>query len=151
MTESPADPAVDPIASPAASPEASPDLPAPVARYLAAYNALDVDAMLATLSDDVIFDHVSNATESVRTEGKEALARLAWQTASLMSARTQSVRTAVCQAQGELVRCALLIDYEATVAMDLPDGWKQGQVLRLRGASFFELRGELITRVTDLS
>ncbi|MBK7539535.1 MAG: nuclear transport factor 2 family protein [Myxococcales bacterium] len=127
------------------------DLPAPVARYLAAYNAIDVDAMLATMADDIIFDHVSNATESVRTEGKESLEQLARQTASLMSARTQTVRQAVCQEQGELTRCALLVDYEAVVAMDLPDGLERGQVLRLRGASFFELRGDLITRITDLS
>lgn len=125
----------------------SPVVPDIVSRYLAAYNAIDVDAMLATLTDDVVFDNVSNSTESVHTEGKAELAALARQTASLMSARRQEVRQAVCEG----ARCALLVDYEATIAQDLPNGWKRGQVLRLRGASFFELRDGLIAKVTDLS
>ena len=34
---------------------------------------------------------------------------------------------------------------------DLPNGWKGGQQINLRGASFFELRDGLIGALTDIS
>jgi steroid delta-isomerase-like uncharacterized protein len=120
-------------------------LPDAVAHYLEAYNARDVDAMLRTFTEDVIFEHVSNSTESVRTEGRADLERLARQTAALFTSRQQTVTEVI----REGARLALMIDYRATVAIDLPNGWKQGQQLRLRGVSFFELRDERICRVVD--
>ena len=36
---------------------------------------------------------------------------------------------------------AVEIDYTATVAQDLPNGWKAGQQLAFKGASCFQLRG----------
>ena len=43
------------------------------------------------------------------------------------------------------------IDYAATVAADLPNGWKAGQELAFRGASYFELSDGLISRIIDES
>jgi hypothetical protein len=116
------------------------DLPEPIASYLTAYNARDIDALLATVTDDVVFENVSNHGDSLRTEGRAAFEALARQSALAFSSRCQSVVEAVLGGD----RVALLIDYEATFAAD-------GRQIRLRGSSFFRLRDGLIARIVDSS
>jgi ketosteroid isomerase-like protein len=123
------------------------DVPEVVARYLSAYNRKSVADMLACMTEDVVFENVSNSGGSMRTEGKATLARLAESSAQAFASRRQTVQRAVVAAD-----CvALEISYEAVVAVDLPNGWKAGQAISLRGASFIELRAGLICAVVDLS
>jgi ketosteroid isomerase-like protein len=123
------------------------EIPAVVERYLAAYAALDVDAMLSTVTEDVVFENLSNASPPLKTEGKAQLEALARQSVTLFSARKQTVIEAVVDG----ARVALRVSFEAVVAQDLPNGWKRGQALELIGASFIELRAERISRIVDLS
>lgn len=123
------------------------EIPAVVERYLAAYAALDVDAMLSTVTEDVVFENLSNASPPLKTEGKVQLEALARQSVTLFSARKQTVIEAVVDGD----RVALRVSFEAVVAQDLPNGWKRGQALELIGASFIELRAERISRIVDLS
>jgi steroid delta-isomerase-like uncharacterized protein len=123
------------------------DLPDVVARYIAAYNRKDVDALLDCLAGDVRFENVSNAGGSMAVEGKAAFAELARQSAAAFAEREQIVRRAVVS--GDEV--AVEIGYRATVAADLPNGMKAGQVLDLRGVSFFRLEGGRIAEVVDFS
>jgi steroid delta-isomerase-like uncharacterized protein len=122
-------------------------LPTIVERYLQAYNHKDVSAMIACFTDDVVFENVSNAGSTVRTEGKAALTALAEQAAHLFQQRRQTVKFIVASENA----VALEIGYSAVVAVDLPNGWKAGQTIDLRGASFFRLRDGLIAALTDLS
>jgi len=123
------------------------EIPSIVRRYLDAYNAMDVSAMLETMTDDVRFENVTNPGGSMVIEGKAALAELAEQSAAAFSQRRQTVRDAVVT----LERAVLDLDFEATCAIDLPNGWQAGQVVNLRGVSFFELRGNLIASIVDFS
>ena len=123
------------------------EIPSIVQRYIDAYNARDVEAMLATMTDDVRFENVTNPGGSLVIEGKAALAELAEQSAAAFSQRRQTVRGAVVT----LERVALDLDFEATCAIDMPNGWKAGETVMLRGASFFELRGNLIASIVDFS
>jgi steroid delta-isomerase-like uncharacterized protein len=125
----------------------SAELPEVIQKYLAAYNARDVDSLLATITDDVVFENLTNQGEATRTEGRAAFEALARQSAKAFASRRQSVVELVVGGD----RVALLVDYEATIATDLPNGWKAGQTIRLRGSSFFRLRDGLIARVIDLS
>ena len=104
-------------------------IPEIIRRYLDAYNARDIDALLDTVNDDVVFEHVSNEADPVRVEGKAALGHLARQSAASFSSRRQTVRT--CVATAEAV--AIEVEFEATPAVDLPNGWKAGEQVRLRG------------------
>lgn len=116
-------------------------------RYIDAYNRRDVDAMLATVTEDVIFENVSNASPGIRATGRAELEALARQNVGLFSSRRQTVLQAVVEVDRQAVR----IEFEATVAEDLPNGWKQGQLIRLQGVSFFELRDGRIGRIVDFS
>lgn len=122
-------------------------LPEIISRYIDAYNARDVEGMLATLTEDVCFENVSNSDGSMKVEGKAELAELARASAAALSARRQSVRSAVVTPE----RVAVDLDFEATVAADLPNGWKAGQTIALRGVSFFEIRDGLIAGIVDFS
>ena len=122
-------------------------VPAPIARYLDAYNARDVDAMLACVTDDVLFENVSNTGGTVMLRGRGSFADAARRTAEVFAERRQTVRT--CVASG--TRVAIEVDYEGVIAMDLPNGLGEGDHVELRAVSFFDLRDGLIARITDFS
>lgn len=123
------------------------DLPKPIESYIAAYNAIDVDAMLVCLADDVHFQNVAEGAVNAETRGKSEFATLARAGAAAFAARRQTVTHAITVAGRTIVE----IDYTATVAADLPNGWKAGQELAFRGASYFELSDGLISRIIDES
>ena len=123
------------------------DIPEIILTYLEAYNARDVEAMLALLTDDVRFENATNSGDAMVIEGKTALAELAHQSAAAFSERRQSVRDAVVTPE----RVVLDIDFEAVVAIDMPTGWKAGETVELRGVSFFELREGRISSIVDFS
>jgi len=116
-------------------------------RYVASYNARDIDGMLACVTEDVIFENVSNSGQSMRLEGKTAMQQVAELSGNAFSYRRQRLVSLVCAG----AQAAAEIEFEGKAAVDLPTGVKAGETVRIRGASFFELRGELICRVADYS
>ncbi|TYR32350.1 nuclear transport factor 2 family protein [Mesorhizobium microcysteis] len=122
-------------------------VPDVIAAYIEAYNAIDVDAMLACLADDVHFQNISAGNVDTETRGKAEFEKLARMGAGAFSARRQSVTQTITVAERTMIR----IDYQATVAADLPNGWKAGQSLAFSGASYFEVRDGLIVRIIDES
>jgi len=122
-------------------------LPDVVAAYIDAYNARDVAGMLACLADDVAFRNISGGVETARADGKTAFAEMARFGAAAFSVRRQTVRAAITVADTTLVE----IDYAATVAADLPNGWTAGQRLEVAGASLFRIRDGLIFAIVDES
>ncbi len=108
---------------------------------------LDPDALIACLTDDVRFENVSNSGQSLVTTSKAAFADLARQSAEAFHEREQSVRRTVVGDDAVAVE----IDYRAKLAADLPNGMKAGDVLQLRGVSFFKLRDGRIAEIVDFS
>lgn len=123
------------------------DLPAPIRAYIDAYNARDVEAMLACLSESVRFRNISEGAVTAEAGDKAGFADLARAGAAAFSARQQTVTAAITVADLTLAE----IDFAATVAADLPNGWTKGQMLRFSGASAFRLEGDLIAEITDQS
>lgn len=121
------------------------ELPAVITAYLDAYNSLDVDAMLSCLGEDVVFLNVADGQVNAETRGKSAFADLARLGAQAFTERRQHVADAILMTG----RAMLKIDYTATVAADLPNGWKQGQQLAFEGRSYIEWRGDAITLIVD--
>lgn len=71
-------------------------------RHLDACNRKDVAALVACVDDAIVFENVSNSSQSLKIEGRDAFAKLAAQAAALFESRNQSVRTAVVD--GKLIR-----------------------------------------------
>jgi ketosteroid isomerase-like protein len=116
-------------------------------RYLAAYNRMDVDAMLAAMHREVVFENYTAGRLGVRTLGIEELRRLAENSRHLFSARRQTVtgyreHDGVAYAQ---------VFFEGTFAVDLPNGVRAGQAVAMQGRSEFRERDGLLIHIADYS
>jgi ketosteroid isomerase-like protein len=116
-------------------------------RYIDAYNRIDVDAMLATMHSEVIFENYTTGVLTVRTEGKHELRHLAESSRHLFSARHQSI-TSYAEAAG--VGYAQ-IHFQGTFAVDLPNGVRAGQSIELDGRSEYRERDGLLIYIADYS
>ncbi|MBU2117525.1 MAG: nuclear transport factor 2 family protein [Alphaproteobacteria bacterium] len=116
-------------------------LPDIIHRYLDVYNRRDVEALVACVSETVLFENVSNTRPSLRIDGRDAFARLAAQAAETFTLRRLEVRTAVIA--GDHV--APEVDWTGTPAVDLGE-FRAGERVVLRGASFFTISGDRLVR-----
>ena len=122
-------------------------VPTIVARYIDAYNRMNVQAMLDCLSGDVRFINRSNGETTNETHGIEAFRALAEQGVQLFAEREQTILD--CIAIDD--RAAVRIGYRAKVKTDLPNGWKAGQKIEIAGTSFFMISKGKISEVIDAS
>lgn len=122
-------------------------VPTIVARYIDAYNRMNVQAMLNCLSGDVRFINRSNGETTNETHGIEAFRALAEQGVQLFAEREQTILD--CIAIDD--RAAVRIGYRAKVKTDLPNGWKAGQEVKMTGTSFFMISEGKISEVIDAS
>lgn len=118
-----------------------------IARYIASYNARDIDGMITCVTDDVVFENISNTGQSMRLDGKEMMAQVAELSGNAFSYRRQRIVNVVTGAG----KAAAEIEFEGKAAVDLPNGVKAGETVKVRGASFFEFRGNLLCRIADYS
>ena len=118
-----------------------------ISRYVSSYNARDIDGMLACVTDDVVFENISNTGQSMRLEGMPAMAQVAELSGNAFSYRRQRIVNLVA-GDG---KAAAEIEFEGKAAVALPNGVKAGETVQLRGASFFEFRGKLLSRIADYS
>jgi ketosteroid isomerase-like protein len=122
-------------------------LPYAVEVYINAYNAMDVEGMLACLTDDVVFKNYSGDQLTAEASDKAGFEELARMGVNAFKERKQTIKKAFTMGDTTV----LTIQYDAVVAQDLPNGWKAGQKLDFRGASEFRLRDGKIIRITDQS
>lgn len=123
------------------------DKEALVGRYLLAYNAFDVDGMLALLSPDVRFENYSGGQLTDAAHGIDEFRELAERSRSLFSEREQRITRLTLDHDSAVAE----ISYRGTLAVDLPGGPSAGTVLDLQGQSEFSLEGGKICRIVDRS
>lgn len=113
--------------------------------YVAAYNAFDVESMVAHFSPDIVFQNVSNGTITLELEGIDAFREQAERATALFSERKQTVLSF----HHSDVETEICVAYEAVLTQDLPNGWQRGQRIELQGISLFEFDGERIVGLMD--
>lgn len=118
-----------------------------IERYVTAYNAFDVDAMLATLSPDVRFENWSGGQLTASSDGRDAFRVLAEQAKTMFAAREQRVTALV--PRGDALVAA--IAWSGELAVDVPGGPAAGTRLALRGESEFVVRDGRLALVVDRS
>lgn len=116
-------------------------------RYLDAYNRKDVDAMLATMHREVVFENYSAGRLSLRTLGSEELRHLAESSRHLFWARRQTIT----DYREEAGTAHAAIFFEGTFALDLPNGVRAGQSIAMLGRSEFRERDGLLIYIADHS
>ena len=115
--------------------------------YIAAYNNFDIDAMVVLVHPKVVFKNIAGGEVNAEAIGSDQFRELAAQSKTLFSSRHQKATN--FKFSGNIAKTD--IAYEGTVAVDLPNGIKAGEVLRLNGRSEFEFKDGKIYRITDYS
>ena len=115
--------------------------------YLAAYNAFDIDGMMAVIHPDIEFKNVSGGEVNATTSGAGDFRLLAEKSSELFRSRKQKILTFWSNAD----QASIAVAFEGVLASDLPNGMKAGETLRLNGRSEFTFCNGKIYRIKDVS
>jgi ketosteroid isomerase-like protein len=115
--------------------------------YVRAYNTFDIAGMTQHLHPAVVFENVSNGEVDLTTEGIEAFREQAERAKALFAQREQRIT----DWSFEGVQVTIGIDYEGTLAIDLPNGLEAGDQLSMQGESEFHFRDGKIILLRDRS
>ncbi len=115
--------------------------------YIAAYNALDVDGMLAFLHPDVEFANSSGGEINASAKGIAQFRELAEQSRDLFTTRRQIVRSFDFGEDTTNVEIA----FEGILARHMSEHLPAGETLRLEGRSEFQFKDGKIFRIIDIS
>ncbi|MEC0246407.1 nuclear transport factor 2 family protein [Paenibacillus chitinolyticus] len=118
-----------------------------IEKYVEAYNAFDIEGMLLLMHEEVVFRNISNGVVNAETEGKDAFRELAGQSQKLFSQRCQTITDYAVIGD----RVEVGIDYEGTLAADLPHGPKAGEKIALKGKSVFKIEDGKLLVIKDYS
>ena len=118
-----------------------------IERYLRAYNDLDIEGMIARMHPDCSFENRAGGQVTVSTKGVDQLRELAEKTRAFFSARSQKI-TAFHEEGEEII---VDITFEGVLRVDLPNGPRAGETIRIKGKSVYQFRDGLIFRITDIS
>ncbi|WP_413666142.1 nuclear transport factor 2 family protein [Mucilaginibacter sp. Mucisp86] len=118
-----------------------------ISNYVKTYNNFDVIGMIKNLAPSVKFQNISNGDVNMELDGIEAFRNQAEQAVKLFERREQIIRS--FKHTGNKTEIA--IDYNAILAIDLPNGLKKGDELNLKGHSIFTFDEEKIIGIMDIS
>jgi hypothetical protein len=118
-----------------------------IENFVRSYNAFDVGGMTKDLSDDVVFENISDHKRNLRTEGLDAFIKQAEAAKQYFSKRKQHILSWHYQPD----KITVEIDFEAVAAVDFPDGIRAGDTINLKGISEFTFRNEKIAWIKDIS
>ncbi len=116
-------------------------------RYISSYNDRDIEGMLDCVTEDVVFENISNTGQSMRLVGRDQMGEVAALSGNAFSFRRQRIVNLVVGAG----KAAAEVEFEGKAAVDLPNGVKAGETVKIRGSSFFEFKGRLLSRIADYS
>ncbi|KZN64801.1 hypothetical protein N473_13490 [Pseudoalteromonas luteoviolacea CPMOR-1] len=123
------------------------DKTALINQYIERYNAFNIEGMLSLFDDSIVFENESNGEVNVRAEGKQEFEDLANESAKLFSQRKQTVTHCIVND----TMAQIDIDYLGVLAVDLPNGLKEGDELKVQGKSYFEFKHDKISYIKDVS
>lgn len=118
-----------------------------IERYLSAYNAFDIEAMLAQLEPGIRFENFSGGQLTAECSGIDAFRQLAEQSKNLFSEREQRV-TGLAR-EGELLVAD--IAWRGRLAADVPGGPPAGTLIEMKGRSEFAFGAAGILKIVDRS
>nr|WP_256439863.1 nuclear transport factor 2 family protein [Ruegeria sp. R13_0] len=122
-------------------------MPAVIDRYVSAYNARDVDAMLECLDESIEFQNTSEGEGNASAHNKAEFRELAIAALELFSSRKQEIIEFITVGPFTTARVSFL----AMAAVDIPNGPTAGAILQLSGTSLFEIKDNKIVRLIDES
>ena len=114
-----------------------------IENYVKSYNDFDLNGMIKDLHEGVIFENISNGKLDLKTEGIKEFTKQAELAIQYFKQRKQTIESWEFQDQ----KVTIEIDYKAVLAIDLPNGMKTGDTLKLKGKSEFEFEDRKIINI----
>lgn len=118
-----------------------------IRNYIEGYNQFDIDKMMLDIDPHIVFENIQHGERKMRLVGIETFREQAEEAKQYFTERTQSV-VAYKDVANET---EIEIDYHAILAIDLPNGLKSGQELRLKGKSVFTFQEDKIIKLIDMT
>ncbi len=118
-----------------------------IEHYINAYNAFDIDGMVRVLHPDIQFKNIVNNQVNAAASGIDDFRRMALESKELFSFRKQTLMRFAANKNEVFIE----VDYLGVLAMDLSNGMKKGETLRLSGRSEFVFRNGKIYKITDIT
>ncbi len=115
--------------------------------YINAYNNFDIEKMLTNIDVQIKFENISDGTTNMTLTDLNSFRKQAEQAKDLFTTRRQTIKSWTHQENSIEIQ----IEYDAVLAIDLPNGLKKGDNLNLRGKSIFKFSGDKIIELTDIS
>ena len=115
--------------------------------FICAYNNFDVDGMMALMHPECSFQNISGSHVTASATGVRQFRELAEKSKTLFSSRSQTITAYRFEPDSVTVD----IDYKGVLRVDLPNGLKASQTLKLKGKSIFRFRDGLIYELIDES
>ncbi len=118
-----------------------------IENYIKAYNEFDIENMTKDLHKDIEFENITNGQVDLMLQGIEQFRNQAASAKEYFKERKQLVTAWNFQDD------AIIIDvsYDAVLAIDLPNGLKAGESIKLNGQSVFEFEDNQIIKIQDKS
>lgn len=118
-----------------------------IGNYVEAYNSFDVEGIVKLLHKDILFRNFSNGEVNMETKGTQEFRELADKSSKIFSSRRQTIIN--YSAIDDIVE--VQIEYEGILAVDLPNGLKTGDKMKLKGKSVFRINEGKISLIEDYS
>ena len=118
-----------------------------IEKYINSYITFDISAKFSMIHPEIEFKNISQGEVNATASGIDKFRNLADQSKNLFSYRRQTIT----ELKAENDKAFRKVDYETTLAADLPNGTNAGEILRLNGRPEFTFRDGKIYRITDIS
>lgn len=119
-----------------------------IKNYIEGYNKFDIDQMVCDFDESIVFENIQNGETTLILNGLRDFRNQAEQAKIYFLRRQQKIKSF----NHQIGQTEIEIDYEATLAIDLPNGLKKGDKLKLKGKSIFEFSETgKIKKLTDKS
>lgn len=118
-----------------------------IENYVNSYNNFDINGMIKNLTNDVVFENISDGKVSLRIEGLNNFIKQAESAKQYFKERKQTIES--WEFNESIVKIG--INYSATLAIDFQNGLKKGDTLELNGISEFKFENNKIRSIRDKS
>ncbi len=116
-------------------------------QYVKAYNEFDVDKMVRNIHPDVEFKNIANGEVNMHIQGLETFKKQVKDSTNLLKKREMTITKQTIE--GDVVKNK--IDFKAVLNVDIPEGPKSGELVKLKGESVFKFKAGKIIYIEDIS
>ncbi len=116
-------------------------------QYIKAYNEFDVDKMVKNIHPDIEFKNIANGEINVHIQGIKTFKKQVEDSTKLLKKREMKITEQTID--GDMVKNK--IDFKAVLNVDIPDGPKSGELVKLEGESVFKFKNGKIIYIEDIS